>query len=54
VNVERGFSGFDAVVVATDHRALDRERLLADASLVVDARKALSALPGDRTHVYGL
>jgi UDP-N-acetyl-D-glucosamine dehydrogenase len=54
VNVERGFSGFDAVVVATDHRALDRERLLADASLVVDARGALSALPGDRTHVYGL
>lgn len=54
VSVERGFSGFDAVVVATDHRALDRERLLAEASLVIDARGALSALPGDRRHVYGL
>jgi UDP-N-acetyl-D-glucosamine dehydrogenase len=54
VNAEDGFSGFDAVVVATDHTALDRERLLSEAPLVIDARGALSGLSGNRSHVYGL
>jgi len=52
--VTDGFSRWDAVVVATDHSALDRERLLADASLVIDARGALrgrSARPGT---IFGL
>ena len=35
------FTEFDAVVIVTDHRALDRSRLLAEAKLVVDTRGAL-------------
>jgi UDP-N-acetyl-D-glucosamine dehydrogenase len=54
LSVEAGFSGFDAIVIATDHSTLDRERLLREASLVIDARGALSGLSGDRSHVYGL
>jgi len=54
VSVKSGFAGFDAVVIATDHDALERERLLLEASLIVDARGALSGLSGDRRHVYGL
>jgi UDP-N-acetyl-D-glucosamine dehydrogenase len=50
----RGFSGWDAVVVATDHSALDRERLLAEASLVVDARGALRGMPSRPGTLYGL
>jgi UDP-N-acetyl-D-glucosamine dehydrogenase len=53
-DVASAFSGFDAVVIATDHSALDRERLLREASLVIDARGALSGLSRDRTRVYGL
>jgi UDP-N-acetyl-D-glucosamine dehydrogenase len=54
VGVEAGFSGYDAVVIATDHAVLDRKRLLSEARLVVDARGALAGLSGDRRHVYGL
>jgi UDP-N-acetyl-D-glucosamine dehydrogenase len=54
VSVAGGFCGWDAVVIATDHSALDRARLLAEAELVIDARGALSGLPGERRHVYGL
>ncbi len=48
------FASFDAVVVVTDHTALDRERLLRQASLVLDTRDALRDVPGDRSKVYGL
>jgi UDP-N-acetyl-D-glucosamine dehydrogenase len=54
IDVSSGFSGWDAVVVVTDHAALDRDRLLADAALVVDPRGALrnkTARPGA---LYGL
>jgi UDP-N-acetyl-D-glucosamine dehydrogenase len=54
VGLESGFSVFDAVVIATDHSALDRERLLSEARIVIDARGALSGLSGDQRHVYGL
>jgi UDP-N-acetyl-D-glucosamine dehydrogenase len=54
VSVETGFSGYDAVVVVTDHRALDRERLVRDATLVIDARGALRGLASRPGKVYGL
>ncbi len=50
----RSFSGFDAVVLITDHSQLDRARLVREAELVVDTRDALRGqwpLPGK---VYGL
>lgn len=48
------FGDFDAVVLITDHTALDRERLLAEARLIVDTRDALRGVPGDRSKVVGL
>jgi UDP-N-acetyl-D-glucosamine dehydrogenase len=54
VGSEVSFSAFDAVVIVTDHKALDRRRLLAEAQLIVDTRDALHDVPGDRSKVYGL
>jgi UDP-N-acetyl-D-glucosamine dehydrogenase len=54
VAAERTFADWDAVVVVTDHSALDRERLLREAPLIVDARGALAGLSSDCRHVYGL
>ncbi|RYZ07017.1 MAG: nucleotide sugar dehydrogenase [Myxococcales bacterium] len=48
------FSEYDLVIVVTDHSALDKARLLAEAPLVLDTRDALRGVPGDRKHVYGL
>jgi len=48
------FGGFDVVVLITDHAALDRERLLLEARLIVDTRDALHGVVGDRTKVVGL
>jgi UDP-N-acetyl-D-glucosamine dehydrogenase len=54
VDVTAGFGGWDAVVIATDHGSLARERLLADATVIVDTRGALAGLPSGRARVYGL
>jgi UDP-N-acetyl-D-glucosamine dehydrogenase len=48
------FSGYDAVVVITHHRALDWPRMLAEAQLVVDTRDALRNVPGDRDKIVTL
>jgi UDP-N-acetyl-D-glucosamine dehydrogenase len=48
------FAGFDLVVIITDHGALERERLLKEAKLILDTRDALQGIHGDRTKVYGL
>jgi UDP-N-acetyl-D-glucosamine dehydrogenase len=48
------FDPYDLVVVITDHRALDRERLLTEAKLVVDTRDSLRGVPGDRTKIRTL
>ena len=48
------FGDFDVVVLITDHAALDRERLLSEARLIVDTRDALQGVPGDRSKVVGL
>jgi UDP-N-acetyl-D-glucosamine dehydrogenase len=48
------FAQYDAVVIVTDHTALERERLLREAKLIVDTRDALRGLSGDRSKIYGL
>jgi UDP-N-acetyl-D-glucosamine dehydrogenase len=48
------FGEYDAVVVITDHSALDRERLVREARLIVDTRDALRGVAGGRDKVYGL
>jgi UDP-N-acetyl-D-glucosamine dehydrogenase len=54
VPLNGSYDVYDAVVVVADHDALDRERLLREAKLVVDTRDALQGVKGDRTKVYGL
>jgi len=48
------FADYDAVVIVTDHSALDRERLLREAQLIVDTRDSLRNVQGDRSKIYGL
>jgi UDP-N-acetyl-D-glucosamine dehydrogenase len=54
VDPKASFAEFDVVVLITDHEALDRERLLKEARLVVDTRDALRGIAGDRHKVVGL
>jgi UDP-N-acetyl-D-glucosamine dehydrogenase len=48
------FASYDAVVVITHHRALDWERMLSEASLIVDTRDALRGIAGDRDKIVTL
>lgn len=48
------FAEFDLVVIVTDHSAMERERMLREAKLVLDTRDALRGLSGDRSKIYGL
>jgi UDP-N-acetyl-D-glucosamine dehydrogenase len=49
------FTGYDVVVVVTDHDVLDRERLARDAQLVVDTRDVLARVNiADRSRIFGL
>lgn len=48
------FAQFDAVLIVTDHDALDRARLARQARLIIDTRDALRDVPVDRSKVYGL
>jgi UDP-N-acetyl-D-glucosamine dehydrogenase len=48
------FANYDAVVVITNHRALDWPRMLAEASLIVDTRDALRGVTGDREKIVTL
>ena len=54
LNPTANFGDFDAVVIVTDHKIMERERLLNEARLVVDTRDALRNVIGDRRKVYGL
>jgi UDP-N-acetyl-D-glucosamine dehydrogenase len=54
VDPKSSFSGYDLVVIVTDHTQLERERLLKESKLVLDTRDALRGLPGVREKVYGL
>jgi len=48
------FADYDLVVIITDHTAMERERLLREAKLVLDTRDSLRGVPGDLSKVYGL
>jgi UDP-N-acetyl-D-glucosamine dehydrogenase len=48
------FAPYDLVIIVTDHTQLERERLLREASLVLDTRDSLRGVGGDRSKVYGL
>jgi UDP-N-acetyl-D-glucosamine dehydrogenase len=48
------FGHYDAVVVVTDHAAVDYERMLAQAKLVVDTRDALRHVKGDKSKIVRL
>jgi UDP-N-acetyl-D-glucosamine dehydrogenase len=53
--VAPNFSEFDLVVVVTDHDALDSERLVREAHLIVDTRDVLAKVRGvDRSRVFSL
>jgi UDP-N-acetyl-D-glucosamine dehydrogenase len=54
IDLDTNFGSFDAVVVVTDHSALDRTRLAREARLVVDTRDALRDVVCDRAKIYGL
>ena len=54
IDPKTNFGDFDAVVIVTDHKVIERQRLLDQAKLVVDTRDALRAVIGDRSKVYGL
>ncbi|HTQ04312.1 MAG TPA: nucleotide sugar dehydrogenase [Polyangiaceae bacterium] len=54
VDAGTAFGEYDVVVVVTDHSALERERLVREASLVVDTRNALAGYAQNCDHVHGL
>jgi UDP-N-acetyl-D-glucosamine dehydrogenase len=47
-------AAYDCVVVATDHRSIDYERLVDDARLVVDLRNATGAKGTAASNVFKL
>ncbi|HEY2407136.1 MAG TPA: nucleotide sugar dehydrogenase [Polyangiaceae bacterium] len=49
-----GFGDFDAVVLVTAHSALDRARLVREASLIVDTRGALAEFASNHSKIWGL
>jgi len=54
VPLDVAYGEYDAVVIVTDHRAIDYTRLLREAKLVVDTRDALRHIEGDRAKVVRL
>lgn len=54
VDPASSFAPYDCVVIVTDHKKLDRERLMREAKLIVDTRDALHGVAGERAKVYGL
>ena len=54
VDPATSFASFDVVLIVTDHTLLDRERLLREATLIVDTRDTLHDVVGDRSKVHGL
>lgn len=54
VDSDSSFSGYDAVIVVTHHDSLPKERMVAEAHLILDTRDALRGAEGDWTKVHGL
>ncbi|MEL6339137.1 MAG: nucleotide sugar dehydrogenase [Myxococcota bacterium] len=44
-------SSYDAVVIVTDHRAVDYELLVKHARLIIDTRNATASVDADKSHV---
>jgi UDP-N-acetyl-D-glucosamine dehydrogenase len=47
-------AGADAVVIVTDHRAVDYKRLVAKSKVIVDTRNALAKLPPGKARIVTL
>jgi UDP-N-acetyl-D-glucosamine dehydrogenase len=45
-------AGYDAVLVATDHRAFDWDLIARNAKVVIDTRNALASRLAGRTHYF--
>jgi UDP-N-acetyl-D-glucosamine dehydrogenase len=54
VPTDVAFGEFDAVVVVTDHRAIDYARMLREAKIVVDTRDVMRHVDGDQSKVVRL
>jgi len=54
VDPASSFASYDLVVIVTDHTKLERERLLAEAKVILDTRDALRGVAGPRSKIYGL
>ena len=51
---DEAITGADAIVIITDHRAVDYARLVAKARVIVDTRNALAKLPAGRARIVTL
>jgi len=51
---DEAITGADAVVIVTDHRAVDYRRLMAKAKVIVDTRNALAKLPAGKARIVTL
>jgi UDP-N-acetyl-D-glucosamine dehydrogenase len=54
VDPKSSFSGYDLVVIITDHTVMERERLFKESKVILDTRDAMRGISGDRSKVYGL
>jgi UDP-N-acetyl-D-glucosamine dehydrogenase len=54
VDPKSSFAPYDLVIIVTDHTQMEHERLLREASLVLDTRDSMRNVSGDRSKVYGL
>lgn len=48
------YADFDAVIIVTDHKGVDYERVLQEAKIIVDTRDVLRGVPGDHAKVVRL
>ena len=51
---DEAITGADAIVIITDHRAIDYARLVAKGKVIVDTRNALAKLPAGRARIVTL
>ncbi len=51
---DEAITGADAIVIITDHRAVDYARLVAKATVIVDTRNALAKIPAGRARIVTL
>ena len=52
--IDVAYGEYDAVVIITDHKAIDYARLLRESKLVIDTRDALRRIEGDKSKVVRL